>query len=234
MKLKPILFNTAMVRSLLKGYKNQTRREVKFPSGIKNPKFKGVSYQNRLYDSGLEENPNSLSTVAFFSYSNGEISIKPKYEVNDILWVRETCLWVMKDHASDLLEGQEKTQWVYRADQHDDNWMDYAREKYNYKWTPSIFAPFDSARLFYRVTSVSVEKLQDISEIDALNEGLPIRTSATPPHDLLFQDPSTLNIYPKATQAFESLWKSINGKANWKKNPYVWVYRFERIEEPEV
>ena len=155
---------------------------------------------------------------------NKEI-VKPKYQVGEILWVRETTCYVMLDHAHDLLEGaRDKTQFVYKANVHSD-WIEYAKEKYGYKWKPSIFMPKEAARIFLRVTDLRLERLQDISEEDAIAEGImPILLP-------LNQYPDYL-VYPEIPfenpiNSFASLWESINGEKSWSDNPYVWVISFE-------
>ena len=94
--------------------------------------------------------------------------------------------------------------------------MEYAKEKYGYKWKPSIFMPREACRIFLKVTNVRVERLQDISDHDVIAEGIVMEK--TP-----FIEPCN---------AFASLWESINGIGSWALNPWVWVYEFKQIEKP--
>jgi len=161
--------------------------------------------------------------------------IKPKYSIGDILWVRETHVWVMLDHAPDLLEGsRERTQWVYKASIHED-WMKYAKEKYGYKWVPSIFMPKDACRIYLRVTGVQLQRIQDITDGDALSEGTQLIPS--PPEYLArVQEALRNNEKPplgeSPRQRFQRLWFNINGPKSWDQNAYVWVYTFEVITKP--
>lgn len=192
MKTKPILFSTPMVKAILEGRKTQTRRIVK---SIPNDTFQ------IWFDGGewIVQNKNGQCWTK---------KLKPRYHKNDILWVRETfqhtkCLNL---HPSDDNYG-----YIYKSD--DQPWEDYE----NWKWKPSIFMPKEAARIFIKVINVHVQRLQDISESDAIAEGIIIEK--TP-----FIEPAN---------AFASLWQSINGKKSWAQNPFVWVYEFERTEKPE-
>lgn len=200
MKQRPILFNTEMVQAILAGRKMQTRREV-------HPDI-AVSISN---------NPDRILYRCPFG------------QTGDVLWVRESCLWVMSDHAPDLLEGsRDRTQWVYKASEHED-FMKYAKEQYGYKWKPSIHMPKDAARIWLRIKDVRVERLQEISEIDAMREGIESVDHGAHWKNYVQDDISSF-VCP--SHSFESLWHSINGADSWNANPWVWVLEFERIEKP--
>jgi len=188
---KPILFNTEMVQAILSNRKTVTRRLIKPqpPEGYD-------------YSQGL-----SNLFYAKFLNSNSEIFLsKTPYmapclneEVGDILYVRET--WLEADDGI-----------YYRADETPVS--KEVREKYGYKWRPSIHMPKKLARIFLKVTDVKVERLQDITEQQALNEGIKIHPNDT------------------AIQAFSELWDGIykDKGYGWKSNPFVWVIEFERVE----
>jgi hypothetical protein len=89
-------------------------------------------------------------------------------------------------------------------------------------WRPSIHMPRWASRLSLRVTSVRIERLQDITEDDARAEGCVVRTY----RDGRGHEPATLD--------FLRLWDAINGKrASWASNPWVWVIGFKRADEPK-
>src|SRR5690606_31906563 len=98
--------------------------------------------------------------------------------------------------------------------------------------------------IFLKVTGVRVEKLQDISEEDAIKEGVTILNNIFIKENF----PDYFKAYssweperhgnkpplgPTPKQRFEKLWQSINGPKSWYQNPYVWVYSFEKVEKPE-
>ncbi len=103
-------------------------------------------------------------------------------------------------------------------------------------WNPSIFMPKEAARIFLKVTNVRVERLQDISENDAIDEGIDFFNHGYggSPVGIWYRNYKygTNNCSPK--YSFQTLWDSINAKKHpWESNPWVWVYEFERIEKPE-
>lgn len=118
----------------------------------------------------------------------------------DILWVRETFK---------LLNPYGLPQYKYKAD-----WDTY-NTGVELKWKPGVFMPKSASRIFLSVVGVRVERLQDISDTDAIAEGV--------------EQHSDIG----AIWSFQSLWESINGQKSWTENPWVWVYDFKRIEKPE-
>lgn len=97
-------------------------------------------------------------------------------------------------------------------------------------WTrprPSIHMPRWASRILLEVTSVRVERLQDISEADARAEGITDGgcTNCGNPEPCGCADPA-----PDARDAFCNLWQSINGDQSWIANPWVWVVEFKRVQ----
>lgn len=127
--------------------------------------------------------------------------IKCPYEVGDILWVRET-----------FTNSEEYPFIFYKADADD----------VSIKWKPSIFMPKSACRLFLQVKSVRVERLQDITEEDAIAEGAK--------HGRFY---GLGQIGGSIREGFFELWETINRKGSVNKNPWVWVIEFEKIEKPE-
>jgi hypothetical protein len=207
MKSKPILFSTPMVQAILEGRKTQTRRIVKkqFLNGDE-PKF---------------STRNSEST-----------GVCPFGKIGDVLWVKETSCFVLLEHAHILLEGaRDKNQMMFKASVHED-WMKFAKEKFNYKWKPSLFMSKDEARIWLKITNIRVQRLQDIDSGDAISEGIEFWWS-----DLFaeyrYKDYANVkDDWRSAVSSFKSLWSSINGINSWDDDPWVWVIEFERIEKP--
>ena len=88
------------------------------------------------------------------------------------------------------------------------------------------------ARIFLKVTNVRVERLQDISEEDAIAEGI-IRVGDGW-KDYSYKKENDAYRYRTPKQSYETLWNSINGKDAWEQNPYVFVYEFERVAKSEA
>ena len=205
---KPILFNTEMVLAILEGRKTVTRRVVKLKNG----------YSLEGKGKEITENINLFGNDIIFH--NGEETnetLKPQYKVGDILWVRETWCY----HKTGNWYG-------YRAD------GDY--RDLDLRWKPSIHMPKVAARIFLKVTDVRVERLQNISCLDAISEGVkPAYSEYENCNGLLLG--SSFEVDEKETiKRFEQLWNSTIKKQDldkygWDASPWVWVIEFERVEE---
>jgi hypothetical protein len=211
----PRLFNTPMVKSILSNRKTQTRRTDGLEEINNTP-------QEWIIDSNL------LPKNFVFREKNtgyGKEIICP-YNIGDVLWVKET--YIPKYYTS----GKN----LYRAD--DNNIIDASRNigpDLGYKWTPSIFMKKVDCRLFLKIKSIRVERLNAISEEDAIKEGIKIAldngNTVYFDNEVCFcLDKNNVTNNPK--HAFKYLWESINGKESWYFNPFVWVYEFEQIEKP--
>ena len=205
MNFKPILFSTPMVQAILGGQKTQTRRTIK-----PQPDSRGLRTTN----------------VEFEDWHGREI--KPKAQIGNILWVRETFQVTDWEHPTNDNYG-----YIYKASENGKDWED---NNQGWKWKPSIFMPKEACRLFLEVTDVRVERLQDISHADAKAEGIESYQN----NQANFRnynytgnnDPLKFN-FLFAGNSFKSLWESINGRDSWNANPWVWVYEFKKINKPE-
>ena len=203
--MKPILFSTPMVQAILDGRKTQTRRVVK----INGQPISSPEERLELTEDGLiYHSVNSMSGY-----------YKLSYQPSDILWVRETWAyisdWTEVDPAVGLFDG-----FIYKAD-----WQDCEEHP---RWRPAIFMPREAARIFLRVTDVRAERLQDITNIDAMKEGVSIENwTKRGGYD------GADSIHWR--ESFAELWNSINAKRgySWDTNPWVWVIEFERCEKPD-
>ena len=200
MKERPILFSAPMVRSLLDGTKTQTRRIAKKP--VRHPDLGNLYAPGALV---LEREPQHVIDRAC-----------PYGQPGDRLWVRENFYREFDRRPEDQ---EERIEWVesgylaYRAS--DD--QPYGSGGY-LPWRPSIHMPRWASRITLEVTGVRVERLQDISEVDALAEGIQELIDAGVDHDGTPRD------------TYRVLWESINGPGAWDANPWVWVIEFRRIE----
>lgn len=233
LKIKPIIFSTLMVKSILCGWKKMTRRLVCKDDFINNP---GMQLQ------GLTDNKR-LAHFGSAGSSESSAGRTTKYVIGDILWVRETFFYTGKYKSSPLFLNA--PDFYYLADED----VDIG----DHKWSPSIHMPKAAARIFLKVTNVRIERLQDISDEDAIAEGIdrffaedvmsylfyppknkkkavyigPCEISGT----YIAEDTAFFNERP-AYHSFRSLWDSINGDGSWHTNPWVWIYEFERVECP--
>jgi hypothetical protein len=186
-----------MIRAILAGTKTQTRRVCKHYGAM----------------------------MSHFEHAGPS----PYGGVGDTLWVRET--WAIHFMFDDLSPAAAYAQhpdnrW-YRADG-DDALSDRGcpASGRRGKWRPSIHMPRAASRLTLRVTSVRVERLQEITDADAIAEGIVDARGTTTLH----ADEPLSSQLPHL--AFRALWESLNAeRAPWASNPFVWVIAFERIEE---
>ena len=139
----------------------------------------------------------------------------------DGLWFRQACpygqigdrLWVREAFFIDEGKGSVR----YRASGHVSP----------FGWKPSIHMPRWASRILLEITSVRVERLQDISEVDALAEGITesqIDTELKAAEEMDQVEPNP------ARCCFRYLWEDINGIESWADNPWVWVVEFKKVE----
>ena len=223
--MKPLLLTGEMVRAILDGRKTRTRRPLK----------------PQLYDDAkiIIGEIGSSKGVAYIgdSMSGGHVTrvVSPYGQVGDRLWVRETfCLehqvegdqpppfgdsrpirWEFEGMESDP-EGADM--WVqphYRAT---DPTPELAYEDSNgeptVRWKPSIHMPRWASRITLEITEIRVERVQEITEEEAISEGF-------------FPDDGVSEVY-----CFSEAWDSLYAKKGlgWYANPWVWVLTFRRVE----
>lgn len=223
MAIKPILFNTEMVRAILDERKSCTRRIIK-PQWEECPHCKYV-HKEYIYDK-LAENV----YCAKCGYPLVPERRAP-YKPGDILYVRETWCALPVNEAGHI---RGHSTYYYRAD------GDLRPSGWRGKWHPSIHMPKEAARIWLKVTDVRVERLQEITEEQACMEG-------TDPWDEVcyenngwhptLSDPDSGGD-PNMVDGFHKLWNSTIKKSDldrygWDTNPYVWVISFERCEKPD-
>ena len=210
MGIKPILFNTEMVKAIMEGRKTQTRRILK-------PCYKGKPYPIWEFpDRIIPEKTVSESEwwqLWLDKVGNPYTCVKMPCKVDDVLWVRETWCRIGNHKAGRPMH------YCYKADMEDPSKDDYG---FHAIWRPSIHMPKEAARLFLRVKAVRVERLQDMKAQDSLDEGVKLHLKEI----VDGADP----LLP-----FAKLWNSTINKGDfskycWSANPWVWVIEFERME----
>ncbi|MBG6487125.1 hypothetical protein I5I57_07490 [Pseudomonas aeruginosa] len=202
---RPILFNEQMVRAILEGRKTVTRRVMK-----PQPDFLGSMVDPNTPFKTLDAGLHARITC-------------PYGEPGDRLWVREA--WAA-DAQVDAIAPRDLSQgepiW-YPADfsvrQTGCSMISKGRGR------PSIHMPRWASRILLEITAVRVERLQDISEEQALAEGV-----RGEPCDHARQACSDIGCGgDTAKGAFGFLWEQLNGAGAWQANPWVWVVEFKRV-----
>ncbi|MBD3627641.1 hypothetical protein [Cyclobacterium sp.] len=230
---RPILFQTKMVQANLEDRKTQTRRTIGLNRFNADPIFwnrkddprKSI---NRFYNGSEEVNPNPLEIYFGFTEPLGETEyVKSPYgKPGDLLWVRETWAKVLDTDSNPFYAH--KADSLFFVD----------------RWKPSIHMPKSAARLWLMVEDIRVERVQDITEKDAIAEGV----STLFLKGNIHYDPNTFLNYTwhgmggddsfsgysstgNARESFQSLWYKINGKSSWKSNPWVWVIQYRILSK---
>ncbi len=234
---RPILFNDQMVRAILEGRKTVTRRVMKpqpMPSKSGGHHWPCKVHQSMLHvERELQNGEGCWCGLAEAACPYGQ--------PGDRLWVRETWTDVNMCGAPAL---------AYRADEDIRDLMEEPgflddRGAFNYddprvkpypfacwyaeldqaRWRPSIHMPRWASRILLEITAVRVERLQDISEEQALAEGV-----RGEPCDHARQACADIGCWgDTAKGAFGFLWESLKGEGSWAANPWVWVVEFKRV-----
>ena len=241
MAIKPILFNTEMVRAILDGRKACTRRLVKpqpdekhtYPLGFvtDSTEKKGVG----CFGFGIDEYGGSIQYA------------KSSYQPGDILYVRETwerfeCWNCEGDERGNCPKEPKKSVldktcgcYMYRATDEISG---------DVKWHPSIHMPKEAARIWLKVTDVKVERLQEMKPVDVIKEGAYpdcwdcLNTYGESGSQCCYGTEEQCSQCDEVMMEWEKLWTSTIKKSDldrygWDANPYVWIIEFERCEKPE-
>lgn len=255
MKERPILFNTPMVQAILSFIKNLTRRTKGLDTINEFPNDWRFCATDSKDGEFIWQHKTDIKRVFAQKCPFGQIG--------DVLWVKETVrpgAWREDGRvAFDYKASPEikNTSWVQMGEKFEDyfiKWTDQLLDKgcksneeghfvwevgeSPVNWIPSLFMPKVACRLNLRITNIRIERLNDITEEDAIKEGVnkniePGKESEWEP-DFGYEDYSAKDLdgFPcfTAKDSFQTLWESINGKDSWKENPWVWVIQFEVIK----
>lgn len=249
---KPILFSGDMVRAILDGRKGNTRRIVTRNNSTVLGDTRCENWDELLWN-GEEYADDSLATLgmprnqylhvpAMCEGDEVRYRVGSRVSPGDTLWVREA--WGL--HDTQLSDGPDDAHVYYRATDGDRHDLRYQ------KWRPSIHMPRWACRLRLNVTGVRVERLQDITEEDAIAEGAGAaervcdfcgwigtwdeleevgETEDSHPCPRCKEDTDGWYLDEQYRKGFQYLWQSINGPESWAANPWVWVYEFERKDD---
>lgn len=250
MKERPILFSGPMVRAILDGRKTQTRRIVKPQPYIHPDDDNGwiIDYKKHPY----------AWPERFF-----DGTVKCHFgKLGDSLWVREKWATYWRHNTSGYVEAYNFTGPIdlniFNGKSHtaigNAGGIEYAATYpdggYGYserigqfvgeikKWRSSIHMPRWASRIDLEITNVRVERLQDISEEDAIAEGVDYHKCPTTQTNASIEAQRIAHRIGMAAEhvskidyigGYRTLWESINGEGSWDANPWVWVVEFKRI-----
>lgn len=242
MKERPILFSGPMVCAILAGQKTVTRRVLK-PQPVRSLPHTETIEQEGHDPLDIHHPLGWRWKTGFAADEGGGVSALadrwtcPFGNVGDRLWVRET--WRTDELATTHVDGirfRADDAFVEIANTREaaDLWVDaHDNGKHGTDWRPSIFMRPWMCRLKLEVTGVTVERLQSITNEQAVAEGTPCWICGRTIDGLSENDCACFH-NNEARDSFEALWESINGErpgCAWKDNPWVWSVSFKPVED---
>jgi hypothetical protein len=201
-KERPIIFSAPMVNAILDGRKTQTRRVINPQPTGKGP----YKYHSTWGD--FREIPQHKGHKSRYGV------------VGDRLWVRETTKEDCSGSVSMNRYVADDAPVLYSGCENHELNGSLAQWDYTRPVKPSIFMPRWASRITLEITGIRVERLQDISEEDAIAEGVDGEREA------IWRGATW---YDKPKRAYRFLFESINGQGSWDANPWVWVIEFKRV-----
>jgi hypothetical protein len=211
---RPILCQTEMVKAILEDRKTQTRRGFNQASYLSN---ESQSFRRMGFINGREDR----YAAAIGTETMQTLHISKFGKPGDLLWVRETM--------AHQLPSQRIDAYMYKAD-----YPIKVTEHKNIRgmWKPSIHMPKAASRIWLMIEDVSVERLQDISQEDAIAEGVELVYQSE--YQKRWRRYDNVDGYQRTDNpyvSFWTLWESINGKESWDQNPWVWVIKFRVLSK---
>ncbi len=202
MKETGLILKAPMVRAILGGQKTQTRRVVK-----------GVGHDNCI---ALRKPSKTKAGVFTHAMDAPKLGLCPCGKPGDRIYVRETWRGVVNIAPPGSYEYAVAH---YVPDQEHCRRVEYAatQEADGEPWRPAIHMPKWAARIWLEITGVRVERLQDISEADALAEGARFELASI--------DSVRIGATASFLSGFRNIWESTGG--DWDANPWVWAIDFK-------
>jgi hypothetical protein len=220
-------FQAPLVRAFLAGHKSQTRRTLSAARclvdghGVSAKRWAAMDFdwECATIDPGPSPTGNAGPYLHVFSRANSTTHrIYPRPQAGDRMWVRETFA---------KIAGQ-SVHWIdtdYRATYADGARLgDHLGIKK--RWTPAIHMPREAARIERDIVGLRFERLHNISEADAMAEGVERHASG---HWNDYGDQTGLQWHEAASDSFCSLWEAIHGAGSWEANPLLLVYEFAEV-----
>jgi len=209
--MKDKIFNAQEVQAIIAGNKTQFREVIKPQPKDQQKHFHKITFSQKEQDIG------KVFLSNHFVFGKGfEEKIECPYKVGQKIFCKEKYY----RHYNKVL---------YRADFESDS---------DHEWWDACHMNKYASRLFLLIKEIRVERLQDISQEDAIAEGIEklygYHNSTFPEkYDFVFQDyraEDCMTHNPK--QSFSTLWNATHKKPEEKfeANPWVWVVSFEVVK----
>ncbi len=186
-----ILFKPDMIKAIREGRKTVTRR------------LSGLKEFNQELDKWFFIERKEGGIFLFGSNDGGKLIFKPRYQIGEVVYIKEAWQSLgTKEQTVYKLDGEAKLTWDINGKK---------GEEIVTKWRSLMFLPAKFARYFIQITDVRPERLWEITEEDAVKEGVENMGQIS------------------AVVMYAHLWNSINKKTMWGSNPWVWRYEFKRV-----
>lgn len=225
-KERPILFSSPMVRAIREGRKTQTRRPVKpHPA---DDCFVLVDYGDGWVPYRSDDGESQSVKGDWVE----EVIACPYGQPGDRLWVRENG-WERPERTAKMLREGADTWEPYYYDADGISEQEAADFKaWGFKRRPSIHMPRWASRILLEVGNVRVERLHDLTERDAMAEGVEPVVVGEGWRRYCDTGMELAGVVPCETArgSFRSLWGHLNGEDHWGANPWVWVVEFSVIQ----
>ena len=202
MKEHSLLFKTLMVEALLEDRKFMTRRLMT----KRNSKCAYPLSELDFSDAVIDGKNIGWEYLKVKCPSDGTRQrVYCRFDVGDLMWCKETWVNVGYNNCQDGAEDFNSIVW--KASQNGRDWQNNTHE---WRWKSPLFLRKEAARIWLQITKVLVERLQDISEEDAIAEGIESFTHNNATFYKNYLDDGIVN-YEDPRLSFKSLWISING-----------------------
>jgi len=219
--MKKIMFNDkyGLTQAVLEGRKTQTRRIITIPKNIQRqivgePKITGA----KDYRLGVE--------VLIYDEEDDDfvpMYVEPVYLVNEGVAIAQSY-GVISDNISHNPSVQ-KAQFYCNVMKTCYPKEEIPRDKEDIAgWSNKMFVKSKLMPHQIRITKVRIQRLQDISDVDCMAEGINYYEQEG------FSWCSTGKLFDTPREAYAALIDKISGKGTWESNPYVWVYEFELVK----
>lgn len=222
MREKPILFSAPMVRAILEGRKTQTRLICNPQPFLPPGKYR---YDGEMEDGhALELLNDGKPTEKYIPCPT------PPYQPGDRMWVQEPfSQWydddgLVTEYGADTYGRFRRPGWSSFIEDHE-----VPEVPDMPAWSPSIHMPRAASRITLEVTDVRVERVQDISRLDTVAEGLLPEVTMKNGKAISVKSGETALITSYAIDAYAAVWNSLYA-GSWEANPWVWVFCFKVLE----
>jgi hypothetical protein len=224
----PMIYSAPMIRALQAGIKTQTRRIITPGNSLFNGgkwsafhKRQEWDWKGAWVDGGPSPmgNPGPYLKLPWYAgavdFDETVHRIYPVIQPGDRIWVKEAVAWVSR------------CGWRYRADNDD---LSEQREQGEVgRWRSPIHMPRSASRITLTVTEVRAQRVSEISEADAVAEGINRLVGSEGPNhftrEIVGKWSGSFNA-PTAQEVYAELWNTLHGPDAWARNDYVWAYSF--------